>query len=92
MYWNKIDSDGDYEILNFPTKRDSVSIVIDSNPDGATIDIGYRGNDQTFKAYADGAGLTDDTHALVGEGVRLMARVAGTSGGTLIIGVASYGA
>ena len=92
MYWTKITTDDDFEILNFPTKSEKLSVVIDSNPDAATVTLGYRGNDQLFHAYADGLMTATDVSAVTGEGVRLMARVTGTGAGTLIIGVASRGA
>jgi len=69
MYTIQITSDDDYDLLQFPTKREGVSIVVEDRA-SATTTIGYMGKDGLFHAYADGA-LTDaDTHAIVGCGVR----------------------
>lgn len=68
------------------------TITIESNPDGATASIGYRGNDGNFKAYPDG--LIIETNGLVfvhgsisGGSIELMAYVTGLSSGSMIINV-----
>ena len=91
MYTKIMTADGDHELMNFPTKREMATVAIESNVDGASITLGYKGSDGAFHAYEEGALSTVDTRVNCGEGVRLMAQVSGIST-SLTINVFSYGA